>query len=49
MGKMTRPEVKKVEGGKFWEETYDNFYLKVYVPENDIEEHHVRKTETGYQ
>ncbi len=37
MGKMTRPEVKKIATGKFWEATYDNFYLKVYVPDNDIE------------
>ncbi len=37
MGKMTRPEVRKIATGKFWEATYDNFYLKVYVPDNDIE------------
>ena len=37
MGKMTRPEVKTIATGKYWEETYDNFYLKAYIPKNDIE------------
>ncbi len=37
MGLMTRPEVKTIPGGKCWEATYKNFFLKAYVPDNDIE------------
>ncbi|MCR5179036.1 MAG: hypothetical protein K6C95_08660 [Lachnospiraceae bacterium] len=37
MSLMTRPEVKTVAGGKCWEASYTNFYLKAYVPDNDIE------------
>lgn len=37
MGKMTRPQVKPLASGKYWEETYDNFYLKAYIPDNNIE------------
>ena len=34
---MTRPEVKTIPGGKYWEQTYENFFLKSYLPDNDIE------------
>ena len=34
---MTRPEVKSISGGKYWEQTYENFYLKAYLPDNDID------------
>ena len=37
MSVMTRPEVKTISGGKYWEHTYDNFHLKTYVPDNNIE------------
>ena len=37
MSVMTRPEVKKIPGGKCWEQTYENFYLKSYLPDNNIE------------
>ena len=37
MSVMTRPEVKKIPGGKYWEQAYENFTLKSYVPDNDIE------------
>ena len=34
---MTRPEVKTVTGGKYWEQTYETFRLKAYLPDNDID------------
>ncbi len=37
MGLMTRPEVKKIDTGKCFEHEYDNFYLKAYLPDNDID------------
>ncbi len=37
MGLFERPPVKRLEKGKYWEATYENFYLKAYVPYNDIE------------
>ena len=38
MGVMTKPEVTTLEnGGKYWEHKYEDFFLKVYVPSNDIE------------
>ena len=37
MSVMTRPEVKEITGGKYWEQVYDNFSLKAYIPDNTIE------------
>lgn len=37
MGKEVRPVVCAVNGGKYWEETYKTFYLKVFVPDNDLD------------
>ncbi len=37
MGIQTRPEVTKLpDGGKCWEQEYENFYLKAYVPKTEI-------------
>lgn len=37
MSMMERPIVRDVEGGKFWENEFDSFYLKVFVPDTDID------------
>lgn len=38
MGVIERPLVRTLpEGGKCWEHTYEKFFLKVYVPENEID------------
>lgn len=37
MGIMEKPVIKHLaDGGKYWEHEYEKFYLKMYVPETDI-------------
>ena len=37
MAMMERPVVRDITGGKCWEHTFDQFFLKVYVPDNKID------------
>lgn len=38
MGIMVRPTVSVLsDGGKYWEQTYEKFYLKAYIPATDID------------
>ncbi len=37
MAMMERPQVSMINGGKCWEHEYEKFYLKVYVPDNDLD------------
>ena len=38
MSMMQRPEVTTLEnGGKYWENTFEKFFLKAYIPANDID------------
>ncbi|MBO4927861.1 MAG: hypothetical protein J5379_06400 [Clostridiales bacterium] len=37
MPMMERPAVMDVNGGKYWENEFSVFYMKVFVPENDLD------------
>ena len=37
MAMMERPQVRETAGGKCWEHTFEQFELKVYVPDNDLD------------
>ena len=37
MAMTERPEVWETIGGKCWEHTFEKFFLKVYVPDNDLD------------
>ena len=37
MAMMERPQVKEITGGKCWEHEFEQFFLKVYVPDNNID------------
>ncbi|MBR4458450.1 MAG: hypothetical protein IKS31_05785 [Clostridia bacterium] len=37
MAMKERPEVRAAEGGRCWEHRFEQFWLKVYVPDNDLD------------
>lgn len=37
MAMQERPEVRAITGGKCWEHTFEKFFLKVYVPDNNLD------------
>ncbi|MBO4687220.1 MAG: hypothetical protein J5636_01775 [Clostridiales bacterium] len=37
MPMMERPEVRAIDGGRCWEQKYQTFELKVFVPDNDLD------------
>ena len=37
MAMMERPQVREITGGKCWEHEFGTFFLKAYVPDNDLD------------
>ena len=37
MAMKERPEVREAAGGKCWEHDFEQFFLKVYVPDGDLD------------
>ena len=37
MAMKERPQVVTVDGGRFWEHEFEKFFLKVFVPDNDLD------------
>ena len=37
MAMMERPEVRETAGGRCWEHEFEQFFLKVFVPDNEID------------
>ena len=37
MAMMERPQVREITGGKCWEHRFDRFFLKAFVPDNDLD------------
>ena len=37
MAMKERPQVREATGGKVWEHRYEQFELKAYVPDNDLD------------
>ena len=37
MAMMERPQVREIPGGKYWEHEFEKFFLKVFVPDNDLD------------
>ena len=37
MAMQERPVVRPADGGKCWEHTFDSFFLKAYVPDNNLD------------
>ena len=37
MAMMERPLVRETAGGKCWEHEFEQFFLKVFVPDNEID------------
>ena len=37
MAMKERPQVREITGGKCWEHEFEKFFLKVYLPDNDID------------
>ena len=45
MAMQERPQVRETIGGKCWEHVFKDFYLKAYVPENDLPDFASKKNE----
>ena len=37
MAMQERPLVREIDGGKCWEHRFDRFFLKCFVPDNDLD------------